>query len=46
MPKKKFAIVWIEETIKWPDITKINGHKHYAIKKLNGKTMKVVYEKQ
>ena len=35
--------VWIEDTIVAPDKTKRDGHKYYVIKKLNGKTLKVIY---
>ena len=38
--------VWIEETIKAPDKVKRKGNKYYAVKKLNGNTLKVVYVKE
>lgn len=44
--KKKLALEWIEETIKHPNFTNIEGHKYYAIKKLNGITVKVVYTRE
>jgi len=44
--ERKIEKVWIEETIKKPDRVKNEGYKWYAVKKLNGKTLKVVYIKQ
>ncbi|MBI2670876.1 DUF4258 domain-containing protein [Candidatus Woesearchaeota archaeon] len=44
--ERKISRVWIEETIKFPDKTNHFGNKCYVIKKLNGKTIKVVYLKQ
>lgn len=41
--RRKVESVWVEETIKFPDITEKKGHKFHAIKKLNGKTLKVIY---
>ena len=38
--------VWVEETIKAPDELRTSGIKHYAVKKLNGNTLKVVYVKE
>lgn len=38
--------IWIEETIKFPDEIRRNGNKWYVVKKLNGKTLKVVYVKE
>ncbi|MDP4012471.1 MAG: DUF4258 domain-containing protein [Candidatus Nanoarchaeia archaeon] len=43
--KRKLIKVWIEETIKSPDLIKRQESKYFIIKKLNGKTLKVVYEK-
>ncbi len=43
---RKIQKVWVEETIKAPDEVKRNGNKYYAVKKLNGKTLKVVYVKE
>ena len=45
MIKRKIIYVWVYETIKSPDIVKHNFHKTYAIKRLNGKVLKVVYIK-
>ena len=44
--ERKIIKVWIEETIKFPDDTKRIEHKFYVIKKLNGKTLKVIYTKE
>ncbi|MEK6964469.1 MAG: DUF4258 domain-containing protein [Nanoarchaeota archaeon] len=46
MKERKLEKVWIEETIKSPDETRKKGHKYYAIKKLNGNTLKVAYVKE
>jgi len=43
---RKIPKIWVEETIKSPDITKRDGHKYYIIKKLNGRTLKVVYVRE
>ena len=44
--ERKIQKVWVEETAKFPDVTNRVGHKYYAIKKLNGITLKVVYVKE
>jgi len=46
LKERKIINVWVEETIKSPDMIKQKGHKCYVIKKLNGKTLKVVYVKE
>ena len=46
LKERKIEKIWIEETIKFPDITKHHNHKYYAIKKLNGRVLKVVYVKE
>ena len=33
---RKIEKIWVEETIKSPDITKHDRHKYYVIKKING----------
>jgi len=38
--------IWVEETIGFPDRLKKCGAKHYASKKLNGHTLKVIYVKE
>ncbi|MFH1592570.1 MAG: DUF4258 domain-containing protein [Candidatus Woesearchaeota archaeon] len=43
--RRKLEKVWVEETIKSPDITKKEGNKFYVIKKLNGLVIKVIYVK-
>ena len=44
--ERKIEKVWVEETIKRPDLTKHIGHKYRVTKKLNGLTLEVVYLKQ
>ena len=44
--ERKIHVVWVEETIKSPDKTNRIDHKYYAVKRLNGKTLKVVYTKE
>lgn len=44
--ERKIEKVWVEDAIKSPDETKIKGKKVYVIKKLDGKTLKVVYVKE
>ncbi|MBS3125118.1 DUF4258 domain-containing protein [Candidatus Woesearchaeota archaeon] len=46
LDERKVDSVWVEETVKCPDELRIDGLKHYAIKKLNGKTLKVVCVKE
>ena len=43
---RKLHRVWVEETVRYPDETRKKLPKVYAIKKLNGITLKVVYTKQ
>ncbi|MBI4150018.1 hypothetical protein HY488_01295, partial [Candidatus Woesearchaeota archaeon] len=43
---RKMPKIWVEETVKFPDVTKYQNGKYYAIKKLNGLTLKVVYTKE
>jgi len=44
--ERKIEKVWVEETIKGPDLTKHIGHKYCVTKKLNGLTLEVVYTKE
>ena len=44
--ERKIQKAWVEETIKRPDIIKNLDNKFYVTKKLNGKTLKVVYVKE
>lgn len=44
--ERKFGKVWVEETIKRPDLTQRFGKKYYVSKKLNGLTIEVVYVKE
>jgi hypothetical protein len=46
MEERKIIAIWVEEALNYPDIIKREGFKYYAIKKLNGKTIKVVYIKE
>ena len=46
LKERKADDVWVKETIKSPDIIKQVGNKFYVVKKLNGKTLKVVYVKE
>lgn len=43
---RKIQQIWIDETIKYPNFTTHDRDKYYAIKKLNGKTLKVVFVKE
>lgn len=44
--KLKIERIWVEETIKWPDVVEQEDKKYYAIRKLNGVRLKVVYVKE
>ena len=44
--EKKFTIEWVNETMKYSDFTRIESGKYYAVKKLNGITLEVVYLKE
>ena len=44
--ERKILKVWVEETIKSPNETKRKEQKYYVAKKLNGKTLKVIYVKE
>jgi len=44
--ERKILKIWVEETIKSPNETRHYGNKYYVVKKLNGRTLKVVYVKQ
>ena len=46
LKERKVDYIWVEETIKSPDITKKVDNKFYVIRKLNGRTLKVVYVKE
>ena len=46
LKRRKIEKIWVEETIKYPDYYIKVKHKHNAIKKLNGRTLKVVYVKE
>jgi len=44
--ERRLERVWVEETIRFPDVTEKDGVKHYVTKKLNGFTLRVVYVKE
>ena len=44
--ERKMEKVWIDETIKSPDIVKKEEGKYYVRKKLNGFIIEVVYTKE
>ncbi len=44
--ERKLEKVWVEETIKYPNQTEREGHKYYVTRKLNGRTLRVVYVKE
>ena len=46
LDKRKVDRTFVEETIRFPDLTKRIDNKCYVIKKLNGKKLKVVYIKE
>ncbi len=46
LQERKIEKAWVEDTVQFPDVTQHEGHKYYVIKRLNGKTLKVVYVKE
>lgn len=44
--ERKILRIWVEESIKTPDETRRHRNKFYVVKRLNGKTLKVVYTKE
>ena len=45
--KRKIELIWIKEILKFPDLLIRKGRfKFHAIKKLNGKTLKIVFIKK
>ena len=44
--RRKIEIVWSEEAIKCPDLTKRQGYKYIITKRLNGKILGIVYIKE
>ena len=44
--KRKFPKIWIQETISYPDTLIVKDNKHYATRKMDGITLKVVYVKE
>ena len=43
---RKIEKVWIEDTIKYPDHIFREGQKDYAVKRINGGTLKAVFIKE
>ena len=43
---RKIEKVWIEETIRHQHKTERDGNKYYVVRKLNGRTLKVIYVKE
>ena len=46
MQERRIHPIWVEETIKYADETKRIEQKYYAVKRFNGKILKVVYVKE
>ena len=46
LKERKIQQVWVEETIKSPNKSEREFGKYYARKKLNGKSIEVVYMKE
>lgn len=46
MKERKIHKIWVEDAITFPDKTERKENKYYVIKKLNGRTIKVVYVKE
>ncbi len=44
--ERRIEKVWVEETIKYPHKTEREGRKYYVTRKLNGRTLRVVYVKE
>ncbi|MBI2657809.1 DUF4258 domain-containing protein [Candidatus Woesearchaeota archaeon] len=44
--ERKIPKIWVEEALKAPDETRVEGRKFYAVKRLNGNTLKVIYVKE
>jgi hypothetical protein len=43
---RKIHLVWTEEALRSPDLTKKIGYKYKALKRLNSKSIEVVYLKE
>ncbi|MBN1377412.1 DUF4258 domain-containing protein [Candidatus Woesearchaeota archaeon] len=46
LKERNILKIWVEETIKYPDLISRKKNKYCVVKKLNGKTLKVVYLKE
>lgn len=44
--ERKLEKIWVEETIKYPHKTEREENKYYVTRKLNGRTLRVVYVKE
>jgi len=43
---RKIEKIWVEEAVRAPDFTEREGEKYIVNKKLNGRSIKVVYVKE
>ena len=46
MRKRKVEKVWVADAIRYPDMTSTDNNKYRVMKKLNGKTLEVIYSKE
>ena len=44
--ERKILRVWVEEAIMWPDFTRRQNNKYLVTRKLNGRSIEVVYIKE
>ncbi len=44
--ERKIEKIWVKEALQFPDITYFEEGKYYAVKKLNGLSIEVVYVKE
>lgn len=44
--ERKIELIWIEEAIKWPNLTKHAENKYIVTKRLNGRSIEAVYIKE
>ena len=44
--ERKIETAWIHDTLSFPHKTERDGNKYYVTRKLNGKTLRVVYVKE
>lgn len=43
---RKILEIWVEETVHWPDSIRHEGTTHIARKRINGKSIEIVFEKE